>query len=290
MTEFLSVQQAAERLHVCNRTLIDWLREGKLKGSKPGRKWLITEEDLAALETKANMDLGIRKEIVEKALQQHLDEIRDLVEQWKVSISTPEIFQVSSDFSNTTCPFGKRRLFGSLRDHLPFSDLWQDYDDYKAKRGEYVDTCKKLAREIRESWGIEGVDAALGFEKPVLRLISRQGKELQYKLFVIEGHDPAEPTYQLLLANDAVVLEGRDTKTRHFTSLEHEECKGEILPTEYQRIAELFLRSNIASEAKRLLADLRGLEDTIHGSLEEILLRRDYIGHICKLCPGQPKM
>ena len=284
----LTVQEVAERLHVSDRTVIDWLHKRKLKGGKPGRKWLIAEDDLAALMTKADMDRGIRKEIVEKALQQHLDEIRDLTEQWKVSISTPEIFQVSPDFSDTTWPFGKRRLFGSLRDHLPFPDLWQDYDAYKAKRGEYVDTCKKLAREIRESWEIEGIDAVLGFEKPILRLISGQGKALQYRLLVIEGHDPAELTYQLLLANDTVVLQGRDTKTRHFASLEHEECKGEILPTEYQRIAELFLRSDIASEAKRLLPDLRVLEDKIHGSLDEVLSRRDYIEYICKLCPGQP--
>lgn len=43
-------------------------------------------------------------------------------------------------------------------------------------------------------------------------------------------------------------------------------------------------------ELKRLLDELKSLEDKIHNSLQEILLRRDYIMYACKLCPGQPKL
>ena len=54
--------------------------------------------------------------------------------------------------------------------------------------------------------------------------------------------------------------------------------------TEYKQSAES------DTELKRLLDDLRSLEAKVHDSLQEILLRRDYIMYSCKLCPGQPKL
>ena len=42
----LTVQQAAERLSVESKTVREWLKSGKLKGSKAGRLWRIREEDI----------------------------------------------------------------------------------------------------------------------------------------------------------------------------------------------------------------------------------------------------
>ena len=44
------------------------------------------------------------------------------------------------------------------------------------------------------------------------------------------------------------------------------------------------------SEIKRLLDDLKALGAKLHGSLQEVLLRRDHIMYTCKLCPGQPRL
>jgi hypothetical protein len=43
-------------------------------------------------------------------------------------------------------------------------------------------------------------------------------------------------------------------------------------------------------QLKRLLGELKALEAKLHDSLQEILLRRDYIMYTCKLCPGQPRL
>lgn len=49
MTERLySVEEAAEALGISPLTLGDWLRAGKITGTKIGRKWRITERDLQA--------------------------------------------------------------------------------------------------------------------------------------------------------------------------------------------------------------------------------------------------
>ena len=43
-----SVEEAADTLGISPLTLGDWLRGGKIVGTKIGRKWRITESDLQA--------------------------------------------------------------------------------------------------------------------------------------------------------------------------------------------------------------------------------------------------
>ena len=47
--EELSVQDVANRLNLGERTVIDWLKNGKLKGYKLGRRWRIPETELNRL-------------------------------------------------------------------------------------------------------------------------------------------------------------------------------------------------------------------------------------------------
>ena len=44
----LTPKQAAERLLVIEKAVLDWLRLGKSKGVKAGRQWRIRERDLEA--------------------------------------------------------------------------------------------------------------------------------------------------------------------------------------------------------------------------------------------------
>ena len=44
----LTPRQAAARLLVSEKTVLDWLRRGQLKGVKAGRLWRIRERDLEA--------------------------------------------------------------------------------------------------------------------------------------------------------------------------------------------------------------------------------------------------
>lgn len=45
----LTVEEAAARLRVSEWTLRKWLREGRLRGSRPGRDWRIEEAAVAEL-------------------------------------------------------------------------------------------------------------------------------------------------------------------------------------------------------------------------------------------------
>lgn len=41
-----TIEEVGELLHVTRRTLYTYLKEGKLKAVKVGRKWIVTEENL----------------------------------------------------------------------------------------------------------------------------------------------------------------------------------------------------------------------------------------------------
>lgn len=57
MNELLTVNQAAEKLHSHPETIREWLRVGKLKGHKPGRKYLIPISSIETfLETTISTD------------------------------------------------------------------------------------------------------------------------------------------------------------------------------------------------------------------------------------------
>lgn len=46
MDKVYTPQQAAEILAISEKTLMNWLRAGKIKGVKIGRLWRIMEQDL----------------------------------------------------------------------------------------------------------------------------------------------------------------------------------------------------------------------------------------------------
>lgn len=45
-TQYLTVAEAAEILKVKHNTIRDWLKAGKLRGSKIGRLWRIRQADI----------------------------------------------------------------------------------------------------------------------------------------------------------------------------------------------------------------------------------------------------
>lgn len=47
MTETYTVEQVAARLHCSDRTVLDRIRSGALRASKPGRRWVIDEAAVA---------------------------------------------------------------------------------------------------------------------------------------------------------------------------------------------------------------------------------------------------
>lgn len=49
MENLLTVPEAAQMLRMSEHTIYIWLRSGKLKSVRPGRKWLIPKEEIDRL-------------------------------------------------------------------------------------------------------------------------------------------------------------------------------------------------------------------------------------------------
>jgi len=54
----LRPEEVAELLQVSRRTVVRWLREGRLKGVRVGRLWRVREEDLDTLLSPDNETYG----------------------------------------------------------------------------------------------------------------------------------------------------------------------------------------------------------------------------------------
>jgi excisionase family DNA binding protein len=48
MEQMYTVEEAATQFHVSDQTVRQWLRTGKLKATKLGRRWLIAESAIKA--------------------------------------------------------------------------------------------------------------------------------------------------------------------------------------------------------------------------------------------------
>jgi len=56
MDKVYTPDQVAEILSVVKKTVLDWLRSGKLKGVKIGKYWRVMEEDLEAFLKQSRVD------------------------------------------------------------------------------------------------------------------------------------------------------------------------------------------------------------------------------------------
>jgi excisionase family DNA binding protein len=59
--QLLTPEQAAERLLVTKKTIVEWLRSGQLKGRKAGRLWRIRERDLDAFLVEPDIPATVKK-------------------------------------------------------------------------------------------------------------------------------------------------------------------------------------------------------------------------------------
>ena len=278
--------------------------EGRVPAGKYGAFGGVSPRTLANIKavykaTEETLGDRLRREfdpILQKAQEDHLKEVRGQIELWKEHLQTPQINQVYPRMALPTQHIEDNILFSSLREHLPeehssFATLWQDYALWKDRLASYFTTCQELSQEIRNSWKKVGAEATSSFEAPIISAIAEgRRKKFWYTLYIAKDHTTAELDYQQLDVNNVGVVRGLKTKEQPglgFRLLDHEKCKDEILPTEYQKVADCFLQSEIASEASQSFQSLKDLEAKIHRSLEEILRGRSYVPGRCKRCPIQ---
>lgn len=225
-----------------------------------------------------------RIEVRKDYLKEHLEAIKSLIEQWKSDIETPTISQIGLDFSGIFVFSEGNSLFSSLRKHLPNQNMWRNYELWKATAKEYIDSCKQLRTKIRESWTIGEVEINYDFEQPIVRLLARQDKELRYKLLVACDHNLSELKYQILVVNDNDAVLKHPSANCYVSPLKDEQCNGEILPLEYQKIADHFLQSDVTKELMELRKKVFGLEITMQNSLQNMLLASEHSKNKCEYC------
>lgn len=229
-----------------------------------------------------------RTEIIKESLRDHMAEVRSLIETWSSCIKAP------SPPSSSRYPLSgaeqteQNRLFEGIRQHLPFPELWKSYQTFKEKWDEYLSTCEQVhcqvVEEANTEWGLDLLET----EEFVPRLTSAFSWEtLDRAIKLATGIKIRKPQYlaallppesniQYLTCDGRVILyyagDAQCFADKHWTMI------GEW--GQYEKVANLV----------RVLEELRSLAEKIYGILEEALLRRDYILHTCRLCPGEGKL
>lgn len=240
----------------------------------------------------------VRTEILKKALGDHLDELRQLIENWKAGISIQPVTTLPSVMTDCMAFPHSNPLFGSLKDHLPFPTLWTDYKQWEAKYKSYIDNCKKLREEIQREattrmsldfmddsallshLSSRLIDWILRQVEHKLQKVSERGFEFHWKDFNVEIDKQPTEVRRMSVHPDKVLLEIYN---------QHEFDK-EFYEKQCRELLDSCLKGETVANLLALLDELRYLETKIHNSLEEILLRRDYILYTCNLCPGKPKL
>jgi len=238
---------------------------------------------------------AVKTEILKEALRDHLAEIRQVIENWKagIRIEPVNVHLAMASFVTSS------RLFGSLKSHLPFPSFWRDYNQWETKYKSYVASCQELQKEIQKRATTQmkldfapDTSNSSHFTSGFMRWIVYH---VQDKL---EGKDMKEAEFHwqdLKISVKGNVLEGKQMfgHPRGEELLEiinQPDIDTKFYEKECKALIDFCLSSEIVTNLSTLLADLHNLEPKILNSLEEILLRRDYILYTCNLCPGKPRL
>ena len=226
-----------------------------------------------------------RADIIKESLRDHLAEVRSLIENWRSDVKAPSPPSFARYPLSVAEALEQTRLFESLREHLPFPELWRSYQALKLKWNEYITTCEDLHRQVvekaKEKWGLSllekneqrpGLTASFSWDTLDYAIKAAMG-EFQGEMprYAAGLLNPQAPETEYLMCNGRVILYAKDA--------EHYAEAHRSMITEWAR------SENVVGLVK-LLSELRALERRIQDVLEETLLRRDYILYSCRLCPG----
>ena len=180
-------------------------------------------------------------------------------------------------------------MFQSIREHLPFPDLWRTYKAFRGKWDEYVNVCQELhirvVTEATERWELsvlEGSEVGAGLTTSfswetldrAIKIAMGDPRAAMPDYDVIR-RDGVDPGLEYLGFGDRVILCARD-------AIQYVE--------EHRSMVVEWARSERLAGYLKVLTELRELEGRIHDILEESLLRRDHILYACRLCPGEHRV
>ena len=224
----------------------------------------------------------VKVEIIKDALLGHHAEIRALIEQWKNNLRTPQPDEVYSGTLSPVDTIKANPIFISLKDHLPFPTLWKNHLVYVKKLDNYIAGCNKLRKEVAkkvEKWnGVK--DVLENVAQPILRKMAEGESAIKLKPYEFKLSEHSNYPDKTVINADGIpiftVPKGTDSA---------------YIEKQYQDYTEALLAGETGTNLVALFGELKtDLEPKIKDSLQEILLRRDYIMYTCKLCPGQPRL
>jgi len=242
---------------------------------------------------------AVKTEILKEAIKDHLAELRQLIENWRAAFRIPSVTDPLGTMISSMEYGHSNRLFGCLKGHLPFPTLWRDYNQWEAKYRSYIDNCKKLREEIQGEattrMSLDFMDDNAKVSHLSLRLIEWILYQVEYKLRKLSEKRGLEfhwKGYKVEIDNQPV-----EVKLMHvypggqgLLEIYSPEVNNEFYEKECRELFDLVLKGETVTNLLTLFDDLSYLETKIHDSLEEILLRRDYILYACNLCPGKPRL
>jgi len=224
----------------------------------------------------------VKVEIIKDALLGHHAEIRALIDQWKNNCRTPRPDEVYPGTSSPMDTIKANPIFISLRDHLPFPTLWNNHLVYVKKLDDYIAGCNNLREEVAkkvENWnGVK--DVLENVAQPILRQIAEGESAIKLKPYEFKPSEQSNYPDKTVINAEGIPI---------FTV--SKETDSAYIEKQYQDYSETLLVGETGTNLVALFSELKNdLEPKIKDSLQEILLRRDYIMYTCKLCPGQPRL
>jgi hypothetical protein len=259
-------------------TPTDLKSEFKIKDSRTLEKQL--------KQAREEQELRMAKtELIKESLSHHLAEIRSLLETWGASVKAPSPPSFDRYPLSAAEQAEQNRLFEGIRGHLPFPELWRNYQAFKLKWDEYMSTCEELHHQVvenaKEKWGLSllekneqrpGLTPFFSWETldRVIKVAQRDS-QAGTPNYVAALLNPQVPELEYLMCGERVILYSKQ-------ALRYAE--------DHRLVIGGLARSERVADLVKLLAELRNLEKRIHDIVEETLLRRDYILYSCRLCPG----
>jgi hypothetical protein len=241
---------------------------------------------------------AVKTEILKEALRDHLAELRQLIENWKATIRIQPVTVLPSVMAYSMESLHSNRLFDCLKSHLPFPILWRDYNQWEAKYSSYIDNCDKLREEIQKEATTETrldfMDDNVTLPHLSSRFIDWILRQVEYKLQKV-----SEGRFEFHWKHYKVEIDKQPAEVRQMSVhpggqlleiINQHEVNSEFYEKKCRELLHSCLKGGTVANLLTLFDDLRYLETKIHNSLEEILLRRDYILYACNLCPGKPRL
>ena len=295
----------AKKLTFFDRKKLLEARERGLTDSEIKAQFGITDDrtlrrhlKLAEQEQEARL---VKTEILKDALRDHLAELRQLIEAWKAGIRIQPVTILPSVIANSMWSPHSNRLFDNLKSHLPFPALWRDHNQWEAKCRSYIGNCENLREKIRrEATTQMKLDFASdtsnfshftsGLRDWILNLVRDKLEGEAVKEVKFRWKDLKISVEGGALLEGKQMFSGPKEERELLEIINQHEINTEFYEKGCQALLDLCLNSGTVANLSTLLDDLHNLEAKIHNSLEEILLRRDYILYTCDLCPGKPRL